>query len=53
MRTVRVFQYVEQLDAFLVTTISRAGSRLGLAEWNPWYELVDCSPLIMIMANTG
>ena len=36
MRTVRVFQYVEQLDAFLVTDESRAlAHRLGLAEWNP------------------
>jgi hypothetical protein len=36
MRTVRVLQYIAQLDAFLVTDEYRAlAHRLGLAEWNP------------------
>jgi hypothetical protein len=36
MRTVRIFQYIAQLDAFLVTDEYRTlAHRLGLAEWNP------------------
>lgn len=36
MQTVRVFQYIEPLDAFLVTDAYRAlAKQLGLAEWNP------------------
>lgn len=36
MSPVRVFAYVERLDAFVVTDeYSRIAERLGLAEWNP------------------
>jgi LexA DNA binding domain len=36
MSTVRVFTYIEQLDAFVVTDAYRhLADRLGLTEWNP------------------
>ena len=36
MSTVRVFKYIEQLDAFVVTDAYRhLANRLGLTEWNP------------------
>jgi hypothetical protein len=36
MQTVRVFQYIEPLDAFLVTDAYRAlATQLGLTEWTP------------------
>ena len=36
MKTVRIFDYIQQLDAFLVTDQYRdLAERLGLAEWNP------------------
>jgi hypothetical protein len=36
MSPVRVFAYLERLDAFVVTDeYSRIAERLGLAEWNP------------------
>lgn len=36
MKTVRVFKYIDQLDAFIVTDQYRVlAKRLGLIEWNP------------------
>jgi hypothetical protein len=36
MPTVRVFTYIDQLDAFVVTDQYRdLADRLGLTEWNP------------------
>jgi hypothetical protein len=36
MQTVRVFKYIDQLDAFVVTDEYRhLAEQLGLSEWNP------------------
>lgn len=36
MPTIRVFEYIDQLDAFVVTDEYRdLADQLGLAEWNP------------------
>lgn len=36
MKTVRVFDYIEELDAFTVTEeFSRLSNQLGLTEWHP------------------